>query len=80
MKNLLHDEGEANMKAITTTPKSIQRNVIPGMKISKQLTGDINEQIRCRAYQLFQERGQIDGRDLDDWLRAESEILYRKQC
>jgi HSP20 family protein len=28
-----------------------------------------------RAFALFQQRGRMDGGDLDDWLRAESEIL-----
>jgi len=33
------------------------------------------EQIRLRAYQLYEARGREDGRDLDDWLQAEAEIL-----
>jgi hypothetical protein len=32
------------------------------------------EQIRCRAYELYQERGREDGHDMEDWLRAEQEI------
>ena len=35
---------------------------------------DLEEQIRQRAYQLFEERGMVDGHDLDDWLQAEQEI------
>ena len=30
--------------------------------------------IEARAYELFEQRGREDGRDLDDWLQAESEI------
>ncbi len=30
--------------------------------------------IALRAYELFQERGQTPGRELDDWLRAEREM------
>ena len=33
-----------------------------------------DESIRLRAYQLFLERGQVSGQELDDWLRAEREI------
>ena len=33
-----------------------------------------HEQIRRRAYQLYEERGRDDGHDLDDWLRAEREV------
>ena len=32
-------------------------------------------QIRCRAYQLYDERGKTDGKELDDWLIAEAEIM-----
>ena len=33
------------------------------------------EQIRLRAYALYEARGREDGHDLDDWLRAEAEIM-----
>ena len=32
-------------------------------------------QIRERAYELYQERGMAPGRELDDWLQAEGEVL-----
>lgn len=34
------------------------------------------DRIRQRAYQLFAERGYSHGKDTDDWLTAEREILY----
>ena len=34
----------------------------------------IEQRIRQRAYELYEERGRTDGHDLDDWLRAECEI------
>ena len=36
---------------------------------------DIEERIRQRAYQLYEQRGSVDGFALDDWLQAEGEIL-----
>ncbi len=36
------------------------------------------ELIRVRAYQLYEERGCENGHDLDDWLRAETEIAGKK--
>ena len=39
---------------------------------------ETEEKIRLRAYQLYEERGRIDGHAADDWLRAESEILGRR--
>ena len=35
----------------------------------------IEELIRKRAYQLYEQRGRVDGFALDDWLQAEGEIL-----
>ena len=34
----------------------------------------IREKIRKRAYEFFELRGKRDGRDLDDWLKAKSEV------
>ena len=33
------------------------------------------EQIRRRAYELYQQRGNQAGSDIEDWLQAEAEIL-----
>ena len=35
----------------------------------------LEEKIRRRAYELFLGRGAQHGRDLDDWLQAETEIV-----
>lgn len=37
--------------------------------------GDVQQRIAVRAYELYRERGCFDGRDLDDWLEAERDIL-----
>ena len=34
----------------------------------------IEEEIRKRAYELFEARGREEGHELEDWLRAEQEI------
>lgn len=36
---------------------------------------EIHEWITRRAYEIFEGRGRVPGRELDDWLQAESEIL-----
>jgi hypothetical protein len=38
----------------------------------------LEDQIRARAYELYEERGMEDGNDLDDWLRAEAELTSGK--
>jgi len=35
----------------------------------------IEERIRARAYEVFEERGRADGHALDDWLEAKAEVL-----
>ncbi len=35
---------------------------------------DREEQIRLRAYELYEARGRGDGHDVEDWLEAEAEI------
>ncbi len=32
------------------------------------------EMIRARAYRIYEERGRLDGHELDDWLQAEAEL------
>jgi hypothetical protein len=34
----------------------------------------ITVRIQQRAYELYEQRGRTDGRDLEDWLQAECEI------
>jgi len=41
------------------------------------LTQSREEQIRVRAYELFQKRGGDHGRALDDWVQAETEFLQQ---
>jgi hypothetical protein len=38
-------------------------------------SSDIGERIRQRAYELYQQRGRVEGFALDNWLQAETEIL-----
>ena len=38
---------------------------------------DSEEQIRRRAYELYEARSRGDGHDLEDWLEAEAEITGR---
>ena len=50
----------------------------PTKKPSATVASDpegLERQIRRRAYEIYEERGREDGHDLDDWLRAEAEII-----
>ncbi|MGA3295680.1 MAG: Hsp20 family protein [Candidatus Acidiferrales bacterium] len=39
----------------------------------------LSEQVSRRAYEIFEGRGKTLGQDLEDWLKAESEILHPVQ-
>ena len=39
---------------------------------------ELEERIRVRAYQLYEQRGKRDGYALDDWLQAEAELTERR--
>jgi len=38
----------------------------------------VREEIARRAHEIFLARGGGEGRDVEDWLRAESEVLARR--
>ncbi len=60
----------------TTSVTSIGRKPSEVKELRKPSTGNGNleEEIRRRAYELFQERGGEHGRHHEDWLRAEAEV------
>jgi len=40
---------------------------------------DLDEKIRVRAYELYEQRGRVDGHADEDWLQAESEVTGGKR-
>jgi hypothetical protein len=43
------------------------------------LPPETEDQIRSRAYELYEARDRIDGQDLDDWLQAEAQVIGRRE-
>ena len=39
---------------------------------------DPEEQIRRRAFEIYEQRGREDGHELEDWLQAESEMVQQR--
>ncbi len=39
---------------------------------------NVEDEIRRRAYELYEQRGREDGHDVEDWLRAEEEIKQKR--
>ena len=48
---------------------------IPGEITMSESYADLQEQVRLRAYEIYEKRGREDGHALEDWLQAQSEIL-----
>ncbi len=58
-------------------PDKINKLPMPSLdQGSQELT---EEYIRLRAYHFFEERGCEHGHDVEDWLRAEAEILGKNE-
>ena len=50
------------------------KNAVPQLTV---LAGALpsQDEIRERAYQLYEDRGRQDGQDQQDWLKAEHQVL-----
>jgi hypothetical protein len=48
--------------------KQVEPRVLPGGNAA------LENKIRRRAYEIYLERGEQPGRDLDDWFQAEREL------
>jgi hypothetical protein len=55
--------------------RPVRMLVIPDSE-SAESTAQLQEKVRRRAYELYEARGREDGYDLEDWLRAESEVTW----
>ncbi len=42
--------------------------------VQQHETPNVEDEIRRRAYELYEQRGKEDGHEVEDWLRAEQEI------
>jgi hypothetical protein len=59
-------------KPNSLTKAQVTRSYIDREEVIRQ------EPIRCRAFELYEQRGREDGHDLDDWIQAESEFVQQK--
>ncbi len=62
------------MKNSGTPPVGIERAASGKPADSKQTTEEREQQIRVRAHRIYEDRGLIDGNEVDDWLQAEAEL------
>jgi Protein of unknown function (DUF2934) len=71
---------------VTVSAPRTETEIRPEIKEPKKLTAEVrrnvvpinlDEEIRRRAYELYEQRGRMPGYENDDWLVAEREILTR---
>ena len=48
--------------------------------VTSEQPQDMTDQVRARAYELYELRGREDGHDLDDWLLAELQVIQKPQA
>jgi Protein of unknown function (DUF2934) len=59
-------------------PENGSSNPQNGSSRNGSLPSDLESAIRLRAYELYAQRGYIEGYEKEDWLTAEREVLARR--
>ena len=66
----------------TSTPAKPKTLTIPKQPFARVApisdAAGLEDQIRERAHQLYEDRGREPGRDMQDWVQAEQEILNQR--
>lgn len=64
---------------LTSKPDSAKRPIVLKLRDASpfaQLVHQAYKGVTHRAYELYESRGRQDGHDLEDWCRAETELLH----
>ena len=63
---------------MSSKPRTSKQSKQPSIEGGKEERSVVNsareEEIKRRAYEIYLERGEAPGRDLEDWLQAEREL------
>jgi hypothetical protein len=65
------------VKQQAASPNSTDPDSSPRSDRDSPSTSPNEEEIRRRAYELYEQRGAVHGRDKEDWERAERELRGR---
>lgn len=57
-------------------PEIVTSSNISSSKPSDGISERTKQEIRERAYELFEQRGAEHGHDVEDWTQAEAEVLH----
>jgi hypothetical protein len=64
--------------ATTTVKKPARKAANPAPSPPVELIENIEDEVRQRAYELWEDSGREEGRAQDHWLQAEAEVLARR--
>ena len=63
---------------MSSKPKTSRQSKQPSAEVGREEGSEVNpareQEIRRRAYEIYLERGEEPGSDLEDWLQAEREL------
>lgn len=76
-KNGARSKKAPTLKSVQAQVSSTTSEGNARMHASVQLDAGLEEEIRHRAYELYEARGRAEGFDQDDWNQAEAEVLSR---
>jgi Protein of unknown function (DUF2934) len=62
-------------KELYAMPKDVTKKPPTAVTTDQQ---ELENQIRLRAYELYEARGRQDGHEKEDWFRAKEEIAIKK--
>jgi hypothetical protein len=68
------DDGESSCPQTQKRVSAMAKNPTKTRTQDFATNPNRDEEIRRRAYEIYEARGREDGHDLDDWLLAEEEI------
>ena len=69
------ERGTAVQKALARAPATTPLRLVEPETLFERINL-LQEAIARRAFELFEARGALHGRDLDDWFRAEKDLLH----
>lgn len=73
---------KASAKKTTATARKTTRTAVAPkrtVRTARVATAPSRDDVARRAYELFERRGGGHGADLDDWFRAEAELLAQQR-
>lgn len=66
-----------NSNGDSTPRRTARRSATAASNVTVMPQVNMEEEIRRRAYEIYEERGGTHGLDQDDWYRAEQEVAAR---